>query len=915
MALAYLDDILCHSANLEQHLISLTQVFSAYQKAGLKLQPAKCFFFKTSTKYLGHIVSEKGLSPDPEYVKVVQDWPMPTTRSQVRAFLGKAGYYRKYIRDYAAVARPLTDVLQTDTFPDLKDKDPFTPTEAMLKAFDTLKSALLAEPILAFPDFGPNAKPFILDTDWSQSNGAIGCCLMQEQHGKERVIAYAAKRLDSTQLNYAPTKGELFAAMFAMKHFDYFLAGKKFVLRTDHSSLQYIKTMQPPSLVEGRWLECVTKYDFDVLYRKGTAHGNADALSRAEHLPPAVCALPHPPPADLAPLVELVRSKTHPTPQQAETFSPEIRFLLKYWPRLEYNHPNLVLRTPDKPPRQVISQRTFLDIGQSAHVTLGHKGPRSLQHFMDTRYFVFQSKVLAHSITASCNACATKTKPSSTGHRTAFHRTQAAMPWQHLSMDFVGPLPVTNRGHKYLLTVKDTFTGYLEAIPTRNMLASTVADVLLTQLFSRYGMPESLHTDQASNFTSQLLTELCQLLGVKLSHTPPYNQRSNPVERAHRDLKATLTALCEGKPTTWEKQLPAALFAQRVAVSQVTGFSPFYLMFGRQPRVPLDLLHPVPSADLFLSDVVRDMSRPWLSALQSARASAARQLAREEALYGRPVYSFHQGDLVWLFTPKSTLGAKFDIWWTGPWKIVQRRNPVTYDLVSCDESPGHPASTCTAVVDRLRPYAVSLDPRVAPNVSMPDVFEATAERDVLSVPDPVPTVPPPARRSRSSSRSRSPSPADSCYRTPASSPIPPEDPPLPPVSKSVPLPTRISPEAPPLSHDLPPVEQPPSLSDHLSLSEQEPKSPSLLSDSPSIPVAHTPGTPLSPPKPPSPPTPPSTPGAWSTAPFRPPQDLVPSTPKLPRMAARLAPHIPSPPRSDSRPLSERARRYMLRNRK
>ena len=309
------------------------------------------------------------------------------------------------------------------------------------------------------------------------------------------------------------------------------------------------------------------------------------------------------------------------------------------------------------------------------------------------------------------------------------------------------------------------------------------------------------------------------------------------------------------------------------------------------------------------------MSRPWLSALQSARASAARQLAREEALYGRPVYSFHQGDLVWLFTPKSTLGAKFDIWWTGPWKIVQRRNPVTYDLVSCDESPGHPASTCTAVVDRLRPYAVSLDPRVAPNVSMPDVFEATAERDVLSVPDPVPTVPPPARRSRSSSRSRSPSPADSCYRTPASSPIPPEDPPLPPVSKSVPLPTRISPEAPPLSHDLPPVEQPPSLSDHLSLSEQEPKSPSLLSDSPSIPVAHTPGTPLSPPKPPSPPTPPSTPGAWSTAPFRPPQDLVPSTPKLPRMAARLAPHIPSPPRSDSRPLSERARRYMLRNRK
>ena len=231
---------------------------------------------------------------------------MPTTRSQVCAFLGKAGYYRKYIRDYAAVARPLPDVLQTDTFPDLKDKDPFSSTESMLKAFQTLKAALLTEPVLAFPDFSPHAKPFILDTDWSQSNGAIGCCLMQEQHGKERVIAYAAKRLDSTQLNYAPTKGELYAAMFAMKHFDYFLAGKKFLLRTDHSSLQYIKTMQPPSLVEGRWLECVTKYDFEVIYRKGTAHGNVDALSRAEHLPAAVCSLPGPSDQDLQPLVELV---------------------------------------------------------------------------------------------------------------------------------------------------------------------------------------------------------------------------------------------------------------------------------------------------------------------------------------------------------------------------------------------------------------------------------------------------------------------------------------------------------------------------------------------------------------------------------------------------------------------------------
>ena len=137
----------------------------------------------------------------------------------MRAFLGKAGYYRKYIAHYAALARPLSDVLQKDTFPDLKDKDHFQPSPEMEQAFATLMNALLSKPILAFPDFSASAQPFIVDTDWSQTNGAIGCCLMQEQQGQERVIAYAAKRLDSTQLNNSPTKGELYAAMFAIQHF------------------------------------------------------------------------------------------------------------------------------------------------------------------------------------------------------------------------------------------------------------------------------------------------------------------------------------------------------------------------------------------------------------------------------------------------------------------------------------------------------------------------------------------------------------------------------------------------------------------------------------------------------------------------------------------------------------------------
>ena len=896
MALAYLDDILCHSADFAGHMESLTRVFSAYQKAGLKLQPAKCFLFKASTKYLGHVVSEQGLAPDPEYVQVVQDWPIPTTRSQVRAFLGKAGYYRKYIAHYAAIARPLSDVLQKDTFPDLKDKDHFEPSPEMEQAFATLKNALLSKPILAFPDFSASAQPFIVDTDWSQTNGAIGCCLMQEQQGQERVIAYAAKRLDSTQLNYSPTKGELYAAMFAIQHFEYFLAGRKFILRTDHSSLQYIRTMQPPSLVESRWLECVTKFDFDVVYRKGTSHGNADALSRAEHLAPALHALklespvsPSSTSSDLAQLREWLQQEKPPSPQEAESLDPQIRFFLRYWPSLQLQGETILFVRPGKPNRQVLSQSAYVEKAKSQHADMGHKGPEALRRFLDQRFFTYQSRVLCQSVSSSCNPCATKTPPSSKGHRSVLYRTQAGMPWQHLSLDFVGPLPTTKNQFKYILTVKDTFTGYLEAFPTRNMLSSTIAKLLSDQLFSRFGFPESIHTDQGSNFTSAALHDLCHTFGIRLTHTPPYNQRSNPVERAHRDLKATLTALCAGKPHTWDQQLPAALFAQRIAVSQVTGFSPFYLMFGRQPRCPLDLLDPLPSPQLFESAVVQEAAAPWRNALQSARASAARQLCREQQLYGRPLVTFQPNDLVWLYTPKAQLSSKFEIWWSGPWKIVQQQTPVTYKIESTDcDAP----RTSVVAVDRLRRYHPSPE---STSLDFPEANELDIDQELATVepsPPPNPENPASPTSTRSSSpisRPGSPDPElNVAEPSSTTTPAPPATPPVSPEPPALPPPPSTTPASPP------PLPTPP-----------EPSPPPATSNqpAPTEPVQPDPPELFHPDE------------CWSDAPFHPPRELVPPTPRpsrIPRMLRRLADHMPDSVPETKPDLSERARRYARR---
>ena len=217
-----------------------------------------------------------------QYLAIVKDWPVPTTRHEVRVFLGKMGYYRRFIFEYAKIARPLFEKLNKDGS---KDKEKFTPSNELIESFEKLKSSLLNAPILAYPRF-KSEEPFILDTDWSMDNGAIGACLSQKQDGKERVIAYAAKKLSKSQLNYAPTKGELYAVIFFIDHFKYYLALRPFRLRTDHRALVYLHSMQHPSGMIQRWLHTLSTYQFQVEHRAGTKHANADGLSRATHIPP-----------------------------------------------------------------------------------------------------------------------------------------------------------------------------------------------------------------------------------------------------------------------------------------------------------------------------------------------------------------------------------------------------------------------------------------------------------------------------------------------------------------------------------------------------------------------------------------------------------------------------------------------------
>ena len=282
MALPYLDDVCVHSKDIATHLVALRKVFQAYRDAGLKLKPSKCALFQDEITYLGHDVSAAGIKPSKKHVEIIKDWPMPETRTQIRTFLGILGYHSQHIQNYAAAAEPLRQY-QREVEPKM-EKKVFEMSFEAQTAFLRLREVLRSGPILAYPDWN-SPEPFIVDTDWSHDASCIGGVLSQKQNGIERVIAYSAKRLKGARLNYSSNKGEIWAIIHFLTHWRHHLLGRKFIIRTDHQAIQWLNTMAEPKGMITRWLDLLSNFEYEIKFRPGHLHSNADALSRTSHAP------------------------------------------------------------------------------------------------------------------------------------------------------------------------------------------------------------------------------------------------------------------------------------------------------------------------------------------------------------------------------------------------------------------------------------------------------------------------------------------------------------------------------------------------------------------------------------------------------------------------------------------------------
>lgn len=263
----YLDDIVVYGETLKAHNENLEILLERLSSLGLKLQPDKCEYIKPELQYLGHIITQDGVKPNPDKLKAVREFPRPKGPKQIKQFLGLAGYYRRFIKKFSEKAKPLTLLLKKDVS--------FAFGHEQERAFSVLKDELCSQPLLQYPDF---AKELILTTD--ASNEATGAILSQGKIGEDRPIPYASRTLDKAERNYSATDKELLAIVWAVKHYRPYLYGRKFKIVTDHQPLKWLMNHKDPNSRLMRWRIILEEYDYEIIYKKGTLNTNADALSR-----------------------------------------------------------------------------------------------------------------------------------------------------------------------------------------------------------------------------------------------------------------------------------------------------------------------------------------------------------------------------------------------------------------------------------------------------------------------------------------------------------------------------------------------------------------------------------------------------------------------------------------------------------
>ena len=695
ICLVYIDDLIIFSRSFDNHLLHLEQVFKRLREANLRLKPSKCHFVKSEVEYLGHVVSADGLKPNSAKIRAVQEFPVPNNVTGVKAFLGLCNYYRRFIKGFAQIASPLNKLTSKNI--------QFDWTPECQTSFDCLKNALVSAPILAYPDF---ELTFHLYVDASHTG--IGLTLGQIIDGKERVIAYAGRDFNQAERNYSATEREALAVIDGIKRFQPYLHGRKFTIYTDHNALKWLMSIQDPTGRVARWALLIQQFDFDIVHRPGVTNGNADALSRRSYGTCELNALDSPGlqsqrihdfqrrDPDLWEIIDYLESERLPADNARAKrilLSEDIYFLgahdLLYHLDLsekrgrKERHAQLVLPSPLR-----------YEVLVNAHddLTGGHLGVfKTYEKLRDRYYWKGMYKDVEHWV-RSCQDCSTRKKPRNKRHAPLLPIPVSGA-FERIAVDILGPLPATWSGNRYIVCFIEYLTKWPEIFAVKNIDAVTIAHLLTDEIIPRHGAPRTLLSDRGKNFLSNLVREVCNLYSIKKLNTSAYNPACDGlVERLNSTLCQTLSMFVSKHQKDWDTFIPAALLAIRTSPSESTGESPFYLLYGREPLLPMDVsLLPPSDPASSIEEHRRKIVKQIELAQQIAKENIMRAQQKMKTYYDQHAAepNFVEGHKVWVFTPKTYKGLSKKLLhnYHGPFRVVEKLSPVHYRLRSCTNKP------------------------------------------------------------------------------------------------------------------------------------------------------------------------------------------------------------------------------------
>ena len=718
----YLDDIVVTGRDWAEHVANLKQVLGRLEVAQLSLKLEKCVFFKKEVSYLGHLISPEGIRPLEGKLRAVREFPQPHDLRTLQSFLGLTNYYRRFVADYARIAKPLARLTECKKS-ERKGSRKIEWNEEAERAFHLLKQKLMEDIVLAFPDF---SKPFMLTTD--ASDFAIGGVLQQpDDQGRLRPLSFFSRSLTGPECNYSALDREALAIVYGLKINRTLILGFPVRVATDHRPLTWLFSTKDASGRIARWQMLVSEFDIIIDYIPGRENVVADAMSRIrlqaqEAIIAAVSARDDRGENDGAnadlnevewDLSELKREQdVHPMwgelkrhlqgedtvplpklPLPVEQFKVLSDGLLYRLDRSAY----------DEERWQVIVPESHIDAAlRLAHCLpiSGHGGFQITRARLER--FAYWPQIVSDvkKFIQKCQVCV-RFKPSKDAPAPLQRYPDVDHPFQRVHMDLMGPLNCSTSGFKYILTVIDALTRYLIAVPLRSKEAREVAQAFVKNVVCRHGTPVQLVTDQGGEFVNDVLRGVSESLQVRHLTTTPYHPSANGlVERVNGTVGQILRTLVADNPSFWEEMLDFAVMAYNSGYNRSVKESPYYLLYHRDPSLPYETMvteaQPWYNVDDYKAQLAITTNRV-LHRCQTFLEDAWLENERRRKAVAK-VKAVRVGDRVYVKAiPKPGCARKLQPLFSGPYRVLERKGDVVVVLRHIRNG-----KVCTLHTDRIR---------------------------------------------------------------------------------------------------------------------------------------------------------------------------------------------------------------------